>query len=107
MLKIKVTKTGATSDLDNANLYGLNSAFIVMNSSTATIYDSTIITSGKGVNGLFAYGDKSKNVIVYSTITTYASNSGLLATKSGIINLYDLEIFTNGDSSPSFATNNM
>ena len=106
MLKINVNKSGDTSDLDNANLYGLNAAFLVLNSSTSTMYESTITTNGKGAYGLFAYGDNSKIVIAESTITTKGSNSGLLATNSGIINPYRLEIFTSGDSSPFFTTTN-
>ena len=106
MSKIEANKTGDASDLDNANLYGSNAAFLVLDSSTCTIYESTITTNGKGAKGLFAYGDKSKIIIAESTITTKGSNTGLLATNSGTINPYRLEIFTNGDSSPSFATNN-
>ena len=106
MTKINVNKTGDASDLDNANLYGINAAFLVLNSSTSTIYESTITTNGKGANALFADGDKSKIIIAESIITTKGSNSGLLATNSGTINPYRLEISTSGESSPSLATNN-
>jgi len=106
MTNININKTGDASDLDNANLYGLNAAFLVLNSSTATIYESTIITNGKGSYPLFAYGEGSKIIIAESKIITYSSNSGLLATNSGTINPYRLEISTSGDSSPSLATNN-
>ena len=106
MTNINVNKAGDASDLDNANLYGINAAFLVLNSSTSTIYESTITTNGKGANALFADGDKSKIIIAESTITTKGSNSGLLATNSGTINPYRLEISTSGDSSPSLATNN-
>ena len=106
MTTIKVSKSGDASDLNNANLYGLNAAFLVLNSSTITIYESTITTNEGGACGLFACGDNSKIVIAESTITTKGSNSGLLATNSGIINPYSLEIFTSGDSSPFFTTNN-
>ena len=106
MTNIKVSKSGDASDLDNANLYGLNAAFLVLNSSTSTIYESTFTTNGKGANALFAYGENSKIVIAESTITTKGANSSLLATNSGIINPYRLEISTSGDSSPSLATNN-
>ena len=54
MTNIKVSKSGDASDLDNANLYGLNAAFLVLNSSTSTIYESTITTNGKEANALFA-----------------------------------------------------
>ena len=106
MTTIKVSKSGDASDLNNANLYGLNAAFLVLNSSTITIYESTITTNEGGACGLLACGDNSKIVIAESTITTKGSNSGLLATNSGIINPYSLEIFTSGDSSPFFTTNN-
>ena len=106
MSTIKVSKSGDASDLNNANLYGSNAAFLVLNSSISTIYESTITTNGKGAYGLFAYGDNSKIIAAHTTITTKGSNSGLLATNSGIINPYHLEIFTSGDSSPFFTTNN-
>ena len=106
MTNIKVSKSGDASDLDNANLYGLNAAFLVLNSSTSTIYESTFTTNGKGANALFAYGENSKIVIAESKITTKGANSSLLATNSGIINPYRLELSTSGDSSPSFSTNN-
>ena len=106
MTTIKVSKSGDASDLNNANLYGLNAAFLVLNSSTSTIYESTITTNGKGAYGLFAYGENSKIISAYTTITTKGSNSGILATNSGIINPYHLEIFTSGDSSPFFTTTN-
>ena len=105
MLKINVNKTGDTSDLDNANLYGINAAVLAINSES-TISESTITTNGKGAHALFAYGEKSKIKIAETTVTTKGSNSGLLATNSGTINPYRLEMFTSGESSPSFETNN-
>ena len=105
MLKINVNKTGDTNDLDNANSYGINAAVLAINSES-TISESTITTNGKGAHGLFAYGEKSKIKIAESTVTTKGSNSGLLATNSGTINPYRLEMFTSGESSPSFETNN-
>ncbi len=105
MLKINVNKTGDTSDLDNANSYGINAAVLAINSES-TISESEITTNGKGAHALFAYGEKSKIKIAETTVTTKGSNSGLLATNSGTINPYRLEMFTSGESSPSFETNN-
>ncbi len=105
MLKINVNKAGDTSDLDNANSYGINAAVLAINSES-TISESEITTNGKGAHALFAYGEKSKIKIAETTVTTKGSNSGLLATNSGIINPYSLKIFTSGDSSPFFTTTN-
>ena len=105
MLKINVNKTGDTNDLDNANSYGINAAVLAINSES-TISESEITTNGKGAHALFAYGEKSKIKIAETTVTTKGSNSGLLATNSGTINPYRLEMFTSGESSPSFETNN-
>ena len=57
---VTVSKTGDASNTENAEFYGLNAAVLVTNSSTGVIYNSTIITNGKGANAVFSYGSSSK-----------------------------------------------
>jgi hypothetical protein len=106
MYKMKVDKTGDASNLENAKLYGVNAAFLVTKSSTGAISESTIKTNGKGANAFFSYGANSIIDILYSDAETKGSNSGLIATDSGTINAYHLNLFTYGESSPSFAAYN-
>ena len=103
---VTVNKTGDASNTENAEFYGLNAAVLVTNSSKGVIYNSTIITNGKGANAVFSFGSSSKIEIFNSTIdTTGASSSrGLLATYTGTINAYNLFISTTGGSCATLAT---
>ena len=103
---VTVTKTGDASNTENAEFYGLNAAVLVTNSSKGVIYNSTIITNGKGANAIFSFGSSSKIEIFNSTITTTGSSSsrGLLATYTGTINAYNIFISTTGGSCATLAT---
>ena len=103
---VTVNKTGDASNTENAEFYALNAAFLVTNSSTGVIYNSTILTNGKGANAVFSYGSSSKIQIFNSTIDTtgQSSSRGLLATYTGTINAYNLFISTTGGSCATLAT---
>ncbi len=103
---VTVNKTGDASNTENAEFYGLNAAVLVTNSSKGVIYNSTIITNGKGANAVFSYGSSSKIEIFNSTIDTTGTSSsrGLLATYTGTINAYNIFISTTGGSCATLAT---
>ena len=103
---VTVSKTGDASNTENAEFYGLNAAILVTNSSKGVIYNSTIITNGKGANAVFSYGSSSKIEIFNSTIDTTGTSSsrGLLATYTGTINAYNIFISTTGGSCATLAT---
>ena len=103
---VTVSKTGDASNTENAEFYGLNAAVLVTNSSTGVIYNSTIITNGKGANAVFSFGSSSKIEIFNSTIDTTGTSSsrGLLATYTGTINAYNIFISTTGGSCATLAT---
>ncbi len=103
---VTVSKTGDASNTENAEFYGLNAAVLVTNSSKGVIFNSTIITNGKGANAIFSFGSSSKIEIFNSTITTTGSSSsrGLLATYTGTINAYNIFISTTGGSCATLAT---
>ena len=101
-----VNKTGDTSNTENAEFYGLNAAFLVTNSSTGVIFNSSILSNGKGANAVFSYGSSSKIEIFNSSIITtgQSSSRGLLATYTGTINAYNIFISTSGSSCATLAT---
>ena len=103
---VTVNKTGDASNTENAEFYGLNAAVLVTNSSKGVIYNSTIVTNGKGANAVFSYGSSSKIEIFNSTIDTTGTSSsrGLLATYTGTINAYNIFISTTGGSCATLAT---
>ena len=103
---VTVNKTGNASNTENAEFYGLNAAVLVTNSSKGVIYNSTIVTNGKGANAVFSYGSSSKIEIFNSTIDTKGTSSsrGLLATYTGTINAYNIFISTTGGSCATLAT---
>lgn len=101
-----VNKTGDASNTENAEFYGLNAAFLVTNSSTGVIFNTSILTNGKGANAVFSYGSSSKIEIFNSSIITtgQSSSRGLLATYTGTINAYNIFISTTGGSCATLAT---
>ena len=103
---VTVNKTGDASNTENAEFYGLNAAFLVTNSSTGVIFNSSILTNGKGANAVFSFGSSSKIEIFNSSIITtgQSSSRGLLATYTGTINAYNIFISTTGGSCASLAT---
>ena len=98
-------KSGDSSNTENSEFKGINSGLLVTEG-TATISNSTIKTSTKGSNAVFATGEKSKINISNSTITTTGSSSsrGLDATYGGYIKADNVKITTQGGSCATLAT---
>ena len=101
-----ITKSGDTTNIENSDFYGINSAILVQKDSIATIKNSKITTSAKGSNAIFATGENAKISISNSTIETLGNNSsrGLDATYGGLIEADNITIATKGESSASLAT---
>ena len=101
-----ITKSGDTTNIENSDFYGINSAILVQKDSIATIKNSKITTSAKGSNAIFATGENAKISISNSTIETIGNNSsrGLDATYGGLIEADNITITTKGESSASLAT---
>src|SRR5574344_964264 len=101
----KITKSGDTTNTENSEFYGINAAVLVQSSSTATIKNSTITTSSKGSNAIFATGTDAKIYISDATINTSSDSSrGLDATYGGYIEGKNLTITTKGTSCATLAT---
>ena len=101
-----VTKSGDTTNTENSDFYGTNAAILVQKDSQATIKNTSITTSAKGGNAIFATGDNSKIYISDSTINSTGSSSarGLDATYGGYIEADNVNITTQGGSSAALAT---
>ncbi len=102
-----LTKSGDSSNDDNCNFYGTNSIVLsVGSSSTVYVSDSSLTSSSKGSNGIFAT-DSGTVYVNNTTITTTSTNGnarGLDATYGGTIVANEVTISTVGDHSASLAT---
>jgi len=99
-----ITKSGATSDSDNSNFYGLNAAVLNYGSSgVINMTGGTITTSGVGANAFYAYAGSS--TISNVTINCSANSSrGLFATGGGTITAENVTATTAGSNSSVIAT---
>lgn len=103
----EINKTsGDSSNTENSEFYGINSALLVTENSTATVKNSTINTAAKGANAVFATGENAKIYISDSTVTSTASGSarGLDATYGGYIEADNVTVKTSGSSCAALAT---
>jgi hypothetical protein len=95
-------KTGASSDLDNSEFYGVNSAILV-NGGNAKIDLTNITTSSEGSNGITCTNNGSTQL--FRTLINSTSNfsRGLLSTFGGSIIGTNVTISTIGRSSACLA----
>ncbi len=92
--------TGASSNTEDGDFYGLNAALLVTNGATATITNATVNSSAQNGNGVFSYGSGTTVNISNSRITTTTDNSGgIQTTGGGTTNATNLTIETSGNSS--------
>lgn len=70
-------QSGATSNTENGDFYGMNAALLATNGATVTIKNATVTSSAQNGNGVFSYGSGTTVTISDSTITTTADNSGV------------------------------
>ena len=96
----KVVKTGDSSQNDEADFYGDNSAIFATNKGTLNLSDMVIKTNGTHANAVFSYGDGTTVNISDSYIETSGNCSGgLMTTGGGTMNASNLTIKTSGRSS--------
>ena len=92
--------TGATSNTEDGDFYGMNAALLATNGATVTIRNATVTSSAQNGNGVFSYGSSTTVNISDSTITTSADNSGgIQTTGGGTTNATNLTVTTSGNSS--------
>ncbi len=96
----KVVKTGDSSQNDEADFYGDNSAIFATNKATLDISDMVIKTDGTHANAVFSYGEGTTVNVSNSYIETSGNCSGgLMTTGGGTMNAENLTIKTSGRSS--------
>ena len=92
--------SGATSNTENGDFYGVNAALLATNGANVTITNAKVTSSAQNGNGVFSYGSGTSVNISNSTITTTADNSGgIQTTGGGTTNASDLIVTTSGNSS--------
>ena len=97
---IKVTKTGDSSQNDEADFYGDNAAVFATDKATLTLDNIVVDTNGTHANAVFSYGEGTTVNISNSVITTQGNCSGgLMTTGGGTMNATNLNIHTTGNSS--------
>ncbi len=98
---VKVEKsTGATSNTENGDFYGMNAALLATNGANVTINNAEINSSAQNGNGVFSYGSGTLVNISDSVITTSADNSGGIQTTGGGTTIAsNLTVDTSGNSS--------
>ncbi|KAL4808159.1 hypothetical protein BDV18DRAFT_158271 [Aspergillus unguis] len=98
-----IEKTGYSTSLNQASFYGVNSAIVIANASTAFISHANI-TTHNGAANIFAYGD---NTTVYVENTDlYTSGPvahGLYAAGNAIIHGSNIRAFTGGNRCSVFS----
>ena len=100
-----ITKSGDTSNEEQSNFYGFNSAVLVAGEgSSVTMENTTITTQSSGSNGVVATGGATATAR-QTTIETHANSSrGLHATYKGAITGKNVIIHTRGAHSATLAT---
>ncbi len=95
-----VTKTGDSSQGDEADFYGDNAAIFAANGGTLNLSDMVVETDGTHANAVFSYGEGTTVNISDSYIETSGNCSGGLMTTGGAaMNAENLTINTSGNSS--------
>ncbi len=92
--------SGATSNTENGDFYGMNAALLVTDGANVTIANAVVNSSAQNGNGVFSYGKGTVVHISDSVITTLKDNSGgIQTTGGGTTNAENLEVSTSGNSS--------
>ncbi|MBP2650377.1 MAG: hypothetical protein H6Q74_1202 [Firmicutes bacterium] len=105
LAECSVTTSGATSDSTSSSSTGLNAGVIALDSSTITISDTTITTTGNGANGAYAIGADSVISLSDVTISTAGDFAhGVDAVDGGSITVEDATISTAGAHCSAIST---
>ncbi|MDO4318658.1 MAG: hypothetical protein Q4C48_10720, partial [Lachnospiraceae bacterium] len=93
-------ESGATSNTENGDFYGMNAALLATNGANVIIRNAAILSSAQNGNGVFSYGEGTTVNISDSVITTESDNSGgIQTTGGGTTNASNLTVTTFGNSS--------
>ena len=112
LIRATIVKMGVISDADlvNANLFGSNSAVLVLPNSVLNLNSGTLISTSDGAHGIFSTNLDSSNTgstisVDNSRIDTHLNSaSGLMATFGGFIRGDNLVVNTRGVDSSAVKT---
>jgi hypothetical protein len=103
--KVTVATGGNSSSLDNSSFVGQNAGLLARAGGRIVVTDSTIVTTGTGANGVFAYGTGSSVALARVTIDNTAQGAHAAMTAGGgSLNLVDVDMVTRGANSAAVAT---
>ena len=92
--------SGATSNTENGDFYGVNAALLATNGANVTITNAKVTSAAQNGNGVFSYGAGTTISISNSVIATTADNSGGIQTTGGGTTIASgLIVTTSGNSS--------
>lgn len=92
--------SGAASNTENGDFYGVNAALLATNGANVTITNAKVTSAAQNGNGVFSYGAGTAVNISNSVITTTADNSGGIQTTGGGTTIASgLIVTTSGNSS--------
>ncbi|MGD0340600.1 MAG: hypothetical protein ABSA76_02680 [Bacteroidales bacterium] len=102
-----ISSTGNTSSYDNSSFYGLNAVILVYASSGTAVINSSgnkITSSGKGANGIFAYGTASATTTGDTFYQTGDGGHAIMCSGGGTMTVVNDTAVTTGASSSVIAT---
>lgn len=103
---VSVDKAGGeSSNTEAGDFYGVNAALLATDGAQVTISGSSISSSAKNGNGIFAYGEGTQVNIASTVINTTGDNSGGIQTTGGATTTAEsLTVETEGSSSAAIRT---
>jgi len=96
----RIQKTGSSSSVSNAQIFGLNSACLVRANSRLRLENPRLTTDGSSASGVFALGQGAQLTIEGGTIETSSPSSpGVVAAAGSTADLTDVQVTTKAQDS--------
>lgn len=100
-----ISTSGNTSNSDNSSFYGLNAAVLATSSSSITLTDCNVTSTGKGANGVFAYGSGANITVSGGSVNCSGQYAHAVMTSGGgLLKVTNLNMITTGANSGAIAT---
>ena len=94
--------SGATSNTENGDFYGVNAALLATNGANVTITNATVTSSAQNGNGVFSYGSGTTNASNLVVSTSGNSSAAIRSDRGGgTVNVDGGSYVSNGYNSPA------
>ena len=94
--------SGATSNTENGDFYGVNAALLATNGANVTITNATVTSSAQNGNGVFSYGSGTTNASNLVVSTSGISSAAIRSDRGGgTVNVDGGSYVSNGYNSPA------